>query len=86
MSVVRLSCCMRTKIIQKRGKKWWVRPSLQSRKVANGSKLLNELREDDELNFELRGSFHNFLRMSSSDFEYILCKIEPIIKKNLILL
>ncbi|KAL4105082.1 hypothetical protein QTP88_020357 [Uroleucon formosanum] len=65
-----------------RKKKWWVRPSLQSRKVANGSKLLNELREDDELNFELRGSFHNFLRMSSSDFENILCKIEPIIKKS----
>lgn len=65
-----------------RKKKWWVRPSLQSRKVANGSRLLNELREDDELNFELRGSFHNFLRMSSSDFEYILCKIEPIIKKS----
>jgi len=55
---------------------------LQSRKVANGSRLINELREDDELNFELRGSFHNFLRMSSSDFEYILCKMKPIIKKS----
>jgi len=60
---------MRTKIIPKFGKKWWVRPSLQSRNVTNGSRLLNELREDDELNFELRGSFHNFLSMSISDFE-----------------
>jgi len=50
---MRLRCCMRTKIIRKRGKKCWVFPSLQSRKVANGiSRLLNELREDDKLNFE----------------------------------
>jgi len=82
MFFVRLRCCRHTKIIQKRGKKWWVRPSQQSRKIANRSRLLNELREDDELIFELRGSFHNFLRMSSSDFEYISCKIEPIIKKS----
>jgi len=81
---VRLRCRMRTKIMRKREKKLWVCPILQSRKVANGSsRLLNELREDDEFNFEFQSSFSFFfLRMSSSDFEYILCKIEPIIKKN----
>lgn len=35
-----------------------------------------------ELLFEPSGEFENFLRMSSSDFSYILDKISPVISKK----
>lgn len=65
-------------------RRFWVRPSLQSRSSHN---LLDELILDDRdiLNLEYRcnGGFRNFLRMSCTEFEHLLNLIGPkIAKKN----
>ena len=36
------------------------------------------------LNGELRSTFKNFLRMSSQDFENLICLVGPAVKKTLI--
>lgn len=60
-------------------RRFWVRPSLKVREKYSGTTLLADLQEDDTdlLTGEIRcdGSFKNFLRMKSSDFEYILNNI-----------
>ncbi|KAJ8971000.1 hypothetical protein NQ317_012113 [Molorchus minor] len=65
--------------------RFWVRPSLRKRKVYSGSDLLTDLNSDDfnPLHNELRsdGSFKNFMRMSSADFETLIQKIGPSISK-----
>lgn len=81
--VVIISCAKK-----KRAKRrFWVRPSLEAKKKYSGSDLLQDLKRDDIdlLAGELRtdGSFKNFLRMTSSDFEYLMLRIgEKIGKKN----
>lgn len=70
---------------QRRPRRYWVRPSLQARAKYCGSDLLRDLNRDDldPLSGELRcdGSFKNFLRMSSSDFEFLIVKVGPRICK-----
>lgn len=69
-----------------RKRRFWVRPSLQSRFRYGGSELMKDLILDDvdELNLEYRcgGGFRNFFRMTSSDFEELLALIGPIIRKD----
>ncbi|KAJ4440376.1 hypothetical protein ANN_08517 [Periplaneta americana] len=64
-----------------RKRRFWVRPSLQSRKVYRGSVLMKDLMlEDvDQLNLEYRcgGGFIIFFQMSSPDFETLLTMIGP---------
>lgn len=64
---------------QRRERRFWVRPSLKARNKYSGSDLLNDLNQDDRAEdpsmcYEIRcdGSFKNFLRMTSADFEYLL--------------
>ncbi|XP_028140337.2 uncharacterized protein LOC114334492 [Diabrotica virgifera virgifera] len=67
---------------RKRKRKCWVRPSLKKREKYGGKEILSDLKKDDVL-LELRtdGCFKNFLRMSSSDMEFLLQKIAPVIRK-----
>jgi hypothetical protein len=57
-------------------RRFWVRPSLHSLQRYTGRDLLRDLNCDDcELSIRerrLSGSFKNFARMSSSDFEFLL--------------
>lgn len=61
---------------QRRPRRFWVKPSLRARARYSGSDMLQDLQEDDvdPLSGELRcdGSFKNFLRMTSCDFEYLV--------------
>lgn len=74
--------------VQRRDRRYWVRPSLRARQKYSGSDLLNDLNKDDTegntMNYEIRcdGSFKNFLRMSSVDFEYLLAAVGQIISKQ----
>lgn len=67
-------------------RRFWVRPSLQARKKYSGSDLLTDLKHDDRdlLAGELKsdGSFRNFLRMTSTDFEYLITSIGPRIARK----
>jgi hypothetical protein len=60
-------------------RRFWVRPSLTARKRYSGTDLLGHLAKDDvdPLTGEIRcdGSFKNFIRMTSSDFEYLIMEI-----------
>lgn len=71
---------------QKRERRYWIKPSLQARKRYSGSDLLKDLNEDDidNLSYEVRcdGSFKNFLRMTSGDFEHLLIAIGHKIAKQ----
>lgn len=64
---------------QRRPRRYWVKPSLRARCRYSGTDMLNDLNEDDidPLSLELRtdGSFKNFLRMASCDFEYLVSMI-----------
>ncbi|XP_039281609.1 uncharacterized protein LOC120350804 [Nilaparvata lugens] len=70
---------------QRRPRRYWVRPSLNSRATYSGNDLLDDLNRDDvdPLSGELRtdGSFKNFVRMTSEDFEYITLMIGHKISK-----
>lgn len=64
-------------------RRFWVRPTLQKRNEHGVDKLLMNLQDDDVgLNGELRSSFKNFLRMSSQDFENLICLVGPAVKKK----
>lgn len=81
--VVICSCCKK----ERKKRRFWVRPSLEAKKKYSGSDLLRDLERDDIdlLAGELRtdGSIYNFLRMTSSDFEYLILRIGGRIgKKN----
>ncbi|XP_046684492.1 uncharacterized protein LOC124370247 [Homalodisca vitripennis] len=69
-----------------RKRRFWVRPSLQSRRKYGTSELMKDLvlDDEDELNLEYRYGcgFKNFFRMKSSDFEDLLNKIARIIQKR----
>ena len=71
---------------RRRRPRFWVRPSLQSRKKYSPSDLIKDLILDDTnvLNLEYRsnGGFKNCFRMSSSAFEQLLQKIGPMISKQ----
>ncbi|XP_030760537.1 protein ALP1-like [Sitophilus oryzae] len=69
-----------------RKRRFWVRHSLQARSIYSGTHLLEDLKKDDcaPLNWglEYKGSFKNFCRMSSSDFEHLINLIGPKIQKS----
>lgn len=71
---------------QRRPRRFWVKPSLKARDRYSGSDMLRDLEEDDvdPLCGELRcdGSFKNFLRMLSSDFEYLILMLGDKIAKQ----
>ncbi|XP_060879688.1 uncharacterized protein LOC132951765 [Metopolophium dirhodum] len=59
------------------------KPTLQKRYLFGVDELLKNLQDDDiVLNGELRSSFKNFLRMSTEDFENLICLIRPAIHKQ----
>lgn len=66
-------------------RRYWIKPSLRARARYSGSALLEDLNKDDvdPLSGELRtdGSFKNFLRMASSDFEHLVLQLGPKIAK-----
>lgn len=67
---------------KKRKHKYWVRPSLQERNLHGGVQLINSLRRDDLLAGRIEdGHIRNFIRMSDSDFEWLLNLVAPKIKK-----
>lgn len=70
---------------QRRPRRYWVRPSLHSRATYSVNDLLDDLNRDDvdPLSGELRsdGSFKNFVRMTSEDFEYLTLMIGHKISK-----
>lgn len=73
---------MALKIISKKKNKrkhrFWVRPSLNKNLQTNESQLLSELRSDDcglVPGHSIRSSFQNFVRMTATDFEELICLI-----------
>lgn len=60
-------------------RRFWVRPSLRARGTYSGTTLLQDLTMDDidPLTGDIKcdGSFKNFLRMTSSDFDYLINEI-----------
>lgn len=68
----------------KRRRRFWVRPSLQRRKLQNGTVMIDNYKKDDIGCRHLRNSmFFGFLRMNYEDFEILLHHTEPhIAKKN----
>ena len=64
--------------------RYWVSSLLKRRVNYDTEELLHDLNTDDVgLNGELRSSFHNFTRMSSTDFELLTNLLGPkIAKKN----
>lgn len=65
-------------------RRFWVRPSLRKRKCTES--IMNTMRLDDiDLcadNLRRTGTFHNFMRMSSTDFEVLIQKVGPHICKT----
>lgn len=67
--------------LQKKGKKkpkrWWQTNLFRERSNGGGLPLMNILK-----NQEISGQYRNFIRMSSTDFEYLLNLIGPKIVKQ----
>ena len=60
-----------------------VRPTLSKRKIYDGDELLVDLRNDDVgLSRELRSSCKNVFRMSSENFENLMCLVGPAVQKK----
>jgi hypothetical protein len=73
----------RIKTIKKKKRRFWVRSTLSKRKIYDGDELLVDLRNDGVgLSGELRSSFKNFFRMSSEDFENLMCLVGPAVQKK----
>eukprot|EP00102_Acyrthosiphon_pisum_P018923 XP_016656133.1 PREDICTED: uncharacterized protein LOC107882382 [Acyrthosiphon pisum] len=64
------------KIKSPKKRRWWMMTIHQSRKKYNATNLMEDLRREPS------GKFENFCRMSATDFEFLLSKIGPVIKKN----
>ncbi|KAJ4428328.1 hypothetical protein ANN_24347 [Periplaneta americana] len=67
-----------TKRKLKNKRRWWQTPLYESRNQYRGTDLLHDLRRMES------GQFHNFCRISETDFEIciLLCKIGPKISKK----
>lgn len=64
-------------------RRYWVKKTLLQRSTMGGTQILKDLLQDDiGLNGELRSSFQNFLRLSSSTFEVLINLIGPVIGKK----
>jgi hypothetical protein len=65
---------------QRRKDKVWVRPSLQERNEYGVLSLMNCLSKDNLLSGHIfDGRIQNFIRISSSDLEWLLSRVEPLI-------
>ncbi|CAI6369607.1 unnamed protein product [Macrosiphum euphorbiae] len=62
---------------KKSERRWWQTNLYNSRDIFSGSDLLNTLRRQ-----EMSGQFRHFVRMSSTDFEYLINLIGPKISKQ----
>lgn len=70
-------------LTEKKKKRFWVRPSLKNRQRNYVEDLLEDLRKDDlGISGEMRSSFKNFLRMTSTDLENLIQFIGPSIQKK----
>lgn len=73
------ACVILSRRRVKSKRRFWVRPSLKAREKYSGTDLLTDLARDDidPLTGDIKcdGSFKNFLRMASSDFEYLINEI-----------
>jgi hypothetical protein len=68
---------------KKKKRRFRVRPTLSKRKIYDGDELLVDLRNDDVgLSGELPTSFKNFFRMSSENFENLMCLVGPAFQKK----
>nr|CAH7734864.1 unnamed protein product [Callosobruchus chinensis] len=73
-----------SQVAKTKRKRFWIRPSLKMRESCSINKLLVQLRADDiGLSGEIRSSFKNFLRMSTEDFENLICLVGPAVAKRL---
>ncbi|XP_029340971.1 uncharacterized protein LOC115033105 [Acyrthosiphon pisum] len=57
-------------------RRWWMSSLNKSRNRYNATNLIEDLRREPS------GKFENFCRMSATDFEFLLCKIGPMIRKS----
>ncbi|KAJ4445289.1 hypothetical protein ANN_07093 [Periplaneta americana] len=57
-------------------RRWWQSPLYESRNQYRGTDLLHDLRRMES------GQFHNFCRISETDFEILLCKIDSRVSKK----
>lgn len=65
--------CLQKKMKKRRQHRYWVRSLLTRRENNGAAEMLTQLKADDfGLHGELRSSFHNFVRMSSTDFENLI--------------
>lgn len=60
---------------KKRKRRWWQRKFLENG-ISYGDNLMSELLLNDD------GSFRNFVRLTKSDFEELLCLVAPKIAKK----
>lgn len=69
---------------RRRQHRFWVRSLLSRRKNDGAAQLMNDFQNDDiGLHGELRSSFYNFLRMTTSDFEDLILLIgKKVAKQN----
>ena len=74
--------------IEKKKRRYWVRPSLARRRDYNLSDLMEDLKRDDlnpdtnERNEEAFSYFKNFTRMSPEDFDYLQEAIAQYVEKQ----
>ncbi|GFG35101.1 hypothetical protein Cfor_04949 [Coptotermes formosanus] len=67
---------------QRRKHQVWVRPSLQEGNQNSVLRLMNSSSKDDLLSgCVIDGHIQNFIRISSSDLEWLLSRVEPLIRK-----
>jgi hypothetical protein len=67
---------------QRRKHKVWVRPSLQDRNESGVLRLMNSLSKDDLLSGHIiDGHIQSVILISSSDLEWLLSLVEPLIRK-----
>ena len=73
---------------ERRERRFWVRPFLQSRSIYGTNDMLNDLRRDDidpnpnSGDTPISSSFKNFTRISSEDFDILCNAIAPFVEKK----
>ena len=73
---------------ERRERRFWVRPFLQSRSIYGTNDMLDDLRRDDinpnpnSDDTPISSSFKNFTRISSEDFDKLCNGIAPFVEKQ----
>lgn len=62
---------------KRKPRRWWQTDLYRQRSINGGATLINVLKEQ-----EISGQYKNFIRMSSTDFEYLLNLVAPRIVKQ----